>query len=145
MGVLVIEDDDSVRSAVRRALLLDGFEVLAAPTGQEGVLKVETVVPDAIILDLGLPDIDGIEVCRRLRSVGNRAPILMLTAREAVEDRVEGLAAGAGSPPGCVDQCPVTGRDSALYRASICVIHGFLTPTTDCVDISCLKLTRRSR
>jgi len=95
MRVLVIEDDDSVRAALRRALLLDGYEVLPAPTGQEGLLKAETVVPDAIILDLGLPDIDGMEVCRRLRSTGNRTPILMLTARDAVEDRVDGLEAGA--------------------------------------------------
>lgn len=95
MRVLVIEDDDAVRSAVRRALLLDGFEIVAAPTGQEGLLQAETVVPDAIILDLGLPDIDGMEVCRRLRSGGNRTPILMLTARDAVEDRVDGLEAGA--------------------------------------------------
>jgi two-component system response regulator MprA len=95
MRVLVIEDDDSVRSALRRALLLDGYEVVPAPTGQEGLLKAETTVPDAIILDLGLPDIDGMEVCRRLRSVGNRTPILMLTARDAIEDRVDGLEAGA--------------------------------------------------
>ncbi len=95
MRILTIEDDDSVRSALRRALLLDGYEVLAAATGQEGLLQAQTVVPDAIILDLGLPDIDGMEVCRRLRSVGNRTPILMLTARDAVEDRVDGLEAGA--------------------------------------------------
>ena len=95
MRVLVIEDDDSLRAAVRRALLLGGYEVLAAQTGQEGLLKAEADVPDAIVLDLGLPDIDGMEVCRRLRRVGNRTPILMLTARDAVEDRVEGLEAGA--------------------------------------------------
>ncbi|MGA2010819.1 MAG: response regulator transcription factor [Solirubrobacteraceae bacterium] len=95
MRVLVIEDDDSVRAAVRRALLLDGYEVLAAPNGQEGLLKAQSDVPDAIVLDLGLPDIDGMEVCRRLRGLGNRTPILMLTARAEVEDRVEGLEAGA--------------------------------------------------
>jgi two-component system response regulator MprA len=95
MRVLVIEDDDAVRAAVRRALLLDGYEVLAAPNGEEGLLKAQTDVPDAIVLDLGLPDIDGMEVCRRLRSLGSRTPILMLTARVEVEDRVEGLEAGA--------------------------------------------------
>jgi two-component system, OmpR family, response regulator MprA len=95
MRVLVIEDDDAVRSAVRRALLLAGYEVLLAPDGQDGLLQAQTAVPDAIILDLGLPDVDGIEVCRRLRGAGDRTPILMLTARDAVEDRVDGLEAGA--------------------------------------------------
>ena len=95
MRVLVIEDDDSVRAAVRRALLLAGYEVIQARTGQEGLLRTQTDVPDAIVLDLGLPDIDGVQVCARLREAGNRTPILMLTARAAVEDRVDGLEAGA--------------------------------------------------
>ncbi len=95
MRVLVIEDDDAVRSAIRRALLLGGYEILLSPNGQDGLFQAQTAVPDAIILDLGLPDIDGMEVCRRLRSAGDRTPILMLTARDAVEDRVDGLEAGA--------------------------------------------------
>jgi two-component system, OmpR family, response regulator MprA len=95
MRVLVIEDDDAVRAAVRRALLLGGYEVLQAPTGEDGLLSAQTDVPDAIVLDLGLPDIDGMQVCRTLRQSGNRTPILMLTARAAIEDRVDGLDAGA--------------------------------------------------
>ncbi|MBV9916420.1 MAG: response regulator transcription factor [Solirubrobacterales bacterium] len=95
MRVLTIEDDDAVRAALRRALLLAGYEVLQAQTGEEGLLRVGREVPDAIVLDLGLPDIDGIEVCKTLRSAGNRTPILMLTARVAVDDRVDGLEAGA--------------------------------------------------
>jgi two-component system response regulator MprA len=95
MRILVIEDDDSVRAAVRRALLLDGYEVIQAPTGQEGLRHAQSDVPDAIVLDLGLPDIDGVEVCRTLRRAGNRTPILMLTARAEVGDRVAGLDAGA--------------------------------------------------
>jgi two-component system response regulator MprA len=95
MRVLVIEDDDSVRAAVRRALLLGGYEVLQAPNGRQGLLSAQSDVPDAIVLDLGLPDIDGVQVCRTLRESGNRTPILMLTARAAVEDRVDGLEAGA--------------------------------------------------
>lgn len=95
MRVLVIEDDDSVRSALRRALVLGGYEVILAETGQEGLLSARTSVPDAIVLDLGLPDIDGVQVCQALRESGDRTPILMLTARAAVEDRVEGLEAGA--------------------------------------------------
>ena len=95
MRVLVIEDDDAVRVAVRRALLLGGYEILEAANGQDGLLRAQSDVPDAIVLDLGLPDIDGIEVCRTLRMGGNRTPILMLTARAAVDDRVDGLEAGA--------------------------------------------------
>ena len=95
MRVLVIEDDDSVRAAVRRALSLSGYDVVLAVDGQDGLLQAQTAVPDAIILDLGLPEIDGMEVCRRLRRDGNRTPILMLTARDAIEDRVGGLEAGA--------------------------------------------------
>jgi two-component system response regulator MprA len=95
MRVLVIEDDDAVRAALRRALLLGRYEVLEAHDGREGLLRAQTDVPDAVILDLGLPDVDGMEVCRTLRSAGNRTPILMLTARDAVDDRVDGLEAGA--------------------------------------------------
>jgi two-component system response regulator MprA len=95
MRVLVIEDDDAVRTAVRRALLLGGYEVIQAETGERGLLSAQRDVPDAIVLDLGLPDIDGMQVCRTLRSSGNRTPILMLTARAAIEDRVDGLDAGA--------------------------------------------------
>jgi len=95
MRILVIEDDDAVRAAVRRALLLGGYEVLQASGGEEGILKAQSDVPDAIILDLGLPDIDGMQVTRTLRGSGNRTPILMLTARDAIDDRVDGLEAGA--------------------------------------------------
>jgi two-component system response regulator MprA len=95
MRVLVIEDDDAVRAAIRRALLLGGYEVFQAPTGEEGLLRAQKDVPDAIVLDLGLPDIDGVQVCQTLRRSGDRTPILMLTARAAIEDRVEGLEAGA--------------------------------------------------
>ena len=95
MRVLVIEDDDAVRAAVRRALLLGGYEVLQAENGEQGLLRAQQDVPDAIVLDLGLPDIDGVQVCHTLRRSGDRTPILMLTARAAVEDRVDGLEAGA--------------------------------------------------
>ncbi len=95
MRILVIEDDDAVRAAIRRALLLGGYEVLQASTGEEGLLRAQQDVPDAIVLDLGLPDIDGVEVTRTLRGSGDRTPILMLTARAAIEDRVDGLEAGA--------------------------------------------------
>ncbi len=95
MRVLVVEDDDGVRDSLRRALTLGGYEVLTAEGGQEGLFKAESDVPDVIVLDIGMPDIDGLQVCRTLRGNGNRTPILMLTAREAIPDRIAGLDAGA--------------------------------------------------
>ena len=95
MRILVIEDDEAVRAALRRALTHAGYEVLLAADGEDGLLQAELALPDALVLDLNLPRVDGLDVCRRLRSVGNRTPILMLTARDAVEDRVAGLEAGA--------------------------------------------------
>ena len=95
MRVLVIEDDDAVRSAIRRALLLAGHEIVEASRGEEGLDRALSEAPDAIVLDLGLPDLDGVEVCRALRRGGDRTPILMLTARADVDDRVDGLEAGA--------------------------------------------------
>lgn len=95
MRALVVEDDDEVREALRRALLLGGYQVALASGGREGLLKAQTEVPDVIVLDVRMPDIDGLEVSRSLRRAGNRTPILMLTARAAVADRIEGLDAGA--------------------------------------------------
>jgi two-component system response regulator MprA len=95
MRVLVIEDDTSVRDALRRALLLGGWEVIEAENGEQGLARALGDVPDVIVLDVGLPDIDGLAVCRTLREGGDRTPILMLTARVEVPDRIAGLDAGA--------------------------------------------------
>jgi two-component system response regulator MprA len=95
MRVLVVDDDRSLRDAVRRALSLAGYEVDVAEGGQHGLTRIAARNPDAVVLDIGMPDIDGLEVCRRLRNSGNRVPILMLTARDAIEDRIDGLDAGA--------------------------------------------------
>src|SRR4051812_3475356 len=95
MRILVVDDDRSVRDALRRALTLGGYEVQLAEGGQQALTQVANGVPDAVVLDVGMPDIDGLEVCRRLRGAGNRVPILMLTARDAVADRIDGLDAGA--------------------------------------------------
>jgi two-component system response regulator MprA len=95
MRVLIVDDDRSLREALRRALTLGGYETLSAATGQEALTQVADVSPDALVLDIGLPDLDGLEVCRRLRQSGNRVPVLMLTARDAIEDRIDGLDAGA--------------------------------------------------
>ena len=95
MRILVVEDDRAVREALRRALTLGGYEVQTAEDGERAIEMVVQNVPDAVVLDIGLPGIDGLEVCRRLRLLGNRVAILILTAREQVSDRIDGLDAGA--------------------------------------------------
>src|SRR5438045_983523 len=95
MRILVVDDDRVLRDALRRALTLGGYDVRMADGGYEGLAQVVESRPDAIVLDVMMPDVDGIEVCRRLRSAGDRTPILMLTARDAVSDRIDGLDAGA--------------------------------------------------
>jgi two-component system, OmpR family, response regulator MprA len=95
MRILVVEDDRAVREALRRALTLGGYEVQSAEDGEQTIEMVVRNVPDAVVLDIGLPGIDGLEVCRRLRLLGNRVAILILTAREQVSDRIDGLDAGA--------------------------------------------------
>jgi two-component system KDP operon response regulator KdpE len=94
MRVLVIEDDDAVRSALRRALLLGGYEILTAPNGQDGIMQAQSAVPDAIILDLGLPDIDGTEVIVELRR-WYHAPIIVLSGRTSPGDKIGALDVGA--------------------------------------------------
>jgi two-component system response regulator MprA len=93
--VLAVDDDRALREALRRALGLAGYEVLLAGGGQDALTQAATAAPDALVLDVGLPDIDGLEVCRRLRAGGDRVPILMLTARDTVGERIQGLDAGA--------------------------------------------------
>lgn len=95
MRLLVVEDDPGVRGAVERALRGAGHEIESAADGQKGLDLAMTRPHDAVVLDLGLPAIDGLEVCRRLRESGNRVPVLVLTARAAIAERVEGLDAGA--------------------------------------------------
>jgi two-component system, OmpR family, response regulator MprA len=95
MRLLVVDDDRALRDVLRRALTLAGYDIKLAETGSEALAEVGSTVPDAVVLDVGLPDIDGLEVCRMLRREGNRVPVLMLTARDAVSDRIDGLDAGA--------------------------------------------------
>ena len=95
MRLLVVDDDRALRDVLRRALSLAGYEVRLTESGAGALSEISSNLPDAVVLDVGLPDIDGLEVCRLLRSEGNRVPVLMLTARDAVRDRVVGLEAGA--------------------------------------------------
>ena len=93
--VLVVDDEPPMRTALTRALELGGFGVDLAANGDEGLSQASECGPDLIVLDVMMPRLDGIGVCRRLRERGDRTPVLMLTARDAVADRVEGLEAGA--------------------------------------------------
>jgi two-component system response regulator MprA len=96
MKILVVDDERAVRDSLRRALELQGYQVELAADGAEALAQLESNgQPDAVVLDILMPGIDGLEVCRRIRESGNEVPVLMLTARDAVGDRVAGLDAGA--------------------------------------------------
>jgi two-component system, OmpR family, response regulator MprA len=97
MRILVVDDERAVRESLQRALELEGYEIELAADGREALARLENgePQPDAVILDVLMPVIDGLEVCRRLRRAGNRVPVLMLTARDEIENRVAGLDAGA--------------------------------------------------
>src|SRR5437763_9265763 len=92
--VLVVEDDTEIAGALRRSLGLEGYDVRISGDGEESLVESGTFEPDLVVLDLGLPRLDGVEVCRRLRDKGD-VPILMLTARDGTADRVTGLDSGA--------------------------------------------------
>jgi two-component system, OmpR family, response regulator MprA len=95
MRLLVVDDDRGLRDVLRRALTLAGYDVRLTDSGSGALAEIAAAAPDAVVLDIGLPDLDGLEVTRLLRAEGNRVPILMLTARDAVADRIDGLDAGA--------------------------------------------------
>lgn len=95
MRIVVVDDDRGVRESLRRSLEFNGYTVELAEDGQQAIDAVTRQRPDAMVLDLSMPRIDGLEVCRRLRSAGDDLPVLVLTARDAVSDRVAGLDAGA--------------------------------------------------
>jgi two-component system response regulator MprA len=93
--ILVVDDEPAVREAVDRALRLEGYETELASDGAQALEALADRAPDALVLDLLMPHVDGLEVCRRLRAAGDPTPVLVLTARDAVPDRVRGLDAGA--------------------------------------------------
>ena len=93
--MLVVDDDRAVRDSLRRSLEFNGYDVVLAADGAEGLVAVGAQHPDVVVIDVMMPRLDGIETTRALRAAGNDVPILVLTARDAVGDRVEGLDAGA--------------------------------------------------
>ncbi|MGZ5331411.1 MAG: response regulator transcription factor [Solirubrobacterales bacterium] len=95
MRILVVDDEPQLRRALERALKLEGYEVELAADGDEALTAIAASAPDAVVLDVLMPKRDGLEVCRELRAREDRTPVLMLTARDTVSDRVDGLDAGA--------------------------------------------------
>jgi two-component system response regulator MprA len=116
--VLVVEDDQGVRESLMVVLEVQGYEVVGVDRGEEGLVELARSVPDLVILDINLPGVDGIETCRRMRGSGFNGPILMLTARHEVADKVTGLDAGADdylAKPFALDE--LLARIRALLRA----------------------------
>ncbi|MDH6575698.1 response regulator transcription factor [Kitasatospora sp. MAP5-34] len=117
LKVLVVDDDPEVRAAVEDGLAVEGYAVRGAPDGLAGLSELSAWQPDAVVLDVMMPVLDGLAVCRRVRALGDRVPILVLTARDSVSDRVDGLDAGADDylvKPFALDE--LTARLRALLR-----------------------------
>jgi two-component system, OmpR family, response regulator MprA len=115
--VLVVEDDEAIADVLRRSLRAEGHEVKSAGDGAEALSAAEQFTPDLVVLDLGLPRLDGIEVLRRLRADGSDVPVLILTARTETEDRVEGLDTGADDYlPKPFERAELLARIRALLR-----------------------------
>ncbi|WP_274363465.1 response regulator transcription factor [Paenibacillus thermotolerans] len=118
--ILVIDDDEKITSMLRRGLAFEGYRVVTARNGQEGLQAAAEHDPDLIILDIMMPVLDGWEVCRRLREGGLKMPVLMLTAKDEVGDRVRGLDAGADDylvKPFALEE--LLARVRALLRRSV--------------------------
>ncbi|OUM96269.1 MAG: DNA-binding response regulator [Thermobacillus sp. ZCTH02-B1] len=93
--ILVVDDDEKITSLLRRSLTFEGYDVTTAHDGREGLQKILEHEPDLVVLDVMMPNLDGWEVCERIRKSGSNVPILMLTAKDEVKDRVKGLDLGA--------------------------------------------------
>jgi two-component system, OmpR family, response regulator MprA len=128
MKILVVDDERAVRESLRRALELQGYEVELASDGAEALARLAADgQPDAVVLDILMPGVDGLEVCRQIRRRGNSVPVLMLTARDAVGDRVEGLDAGADDylvKPFALEE--LLARIRALLRRAVPAADGVL-------------------
>jgi two-component system response regulator MprA len=137
--VLIVEDDPNVRTALSRALSFEGYEIDTAGDGGRGLEAVVQDPPDVIVLDVMMPFVDGLEMCRRLRARGDKTPVLMLTALGDVADRVEGLDAGADdylAKPFALEE--LLARVRALLRRS----SGDVTEVLSFADLSMNLATR---
>jgi two-component system, OmpR family, response regulator MprA len=143
--ILIIEDDEAILKVLRRVLTYEGYQVDTAIEGQSGLNMVRDVIPDLIVLDWMLPGMDGLEVCRRLRTTGS-IPILMLTAKDTIQDRVQGLDAGADDylvKPFELDE--LLARIRALLRRTQTDRAQVLTFADLSLDISTRQASRKGR
>ena len=144
--VLVVDDDRAVRESLRRSLEFNGYAVSLAEDGAAALAGISATNPDAIVMDVMMPRLDGIETTRALRSVGNQVPILVLTARDAVGDRVEGLDAGADdylTKPFALDE--LLARLRALLRRAAPDPAGGADERLEFADLSMDLATREVR
>ena len=147
LEILVVDDDAALRTALDRALKLEGYRVSFAHDGRQALQMMTGSSQDAVILDLGLPLMDGLEVCRRVRERGDRTPVLMLTARDAVTDRVEGLDAGADDylvKPFALDELLARLR-ALLRRSTATASEGVLKFGDLILDLQTMEVSRSSR
>ena len=143
----MVDDEPAVRTALRRALVQAGHHVTVASDGAEALAAVASDPPDALVLDVLMPGIDGLEVCRRLRAAGDATPVLMLTARDAVADRVAGLDAGADDyvvKPFALEELLARVR-ALLRRAGPGDGDGRLRVDDLCMDTAAHTVTRGTR
>jgi len=147
LEILVVDDDPALRAALDRALKLEGYRVSFAHDGRQALQMMTGASQDAVILDLGLPLMDGVEVCRRARERGDRTPVLMLTARDAVSDRVEGLDAGADDylvKPFALDE--LLARLRALLRRTVATPAEAILKFADMIlDLQTMDVRRGKR
>ena len=147
LEILVVDDDPALRAALDRALKLEGYRTSFAHDGRQALQMMTGGSHDAVILDLGLPLVDGLEVCRRVRERGDRTPVLMLTARDAVTDRVDGLDAGADDylvKPFALDE--LLARLRALLRRTVAAPSESLLKFADVVlDLQTMEVRRGER
>jgi two-component system response regulator PrrA len=139
--VVVVEDDDAVRSAVQRGLQMHGFDVRAVPDAEQALAEVARRRPALMVVDVGLPGMSGIDLCRRLRDLEVDTPVLVLSARDQVGDRVAGLQAGADDylvKPFALDE--LVARLQALQRRA-----GAATPTSSTVSAGPIWIDRDRR
>jgi two-component system response regulator MprA len=144
--LLVVDDEPAVREALRRALAVEGYAVDLAPDGAAALEALAAEEPDAVLLDVLMPRVDGVTVCRRLRERGSRVPVLMLTARDTVGDRVAGLDAGADDylvKPFALEE--LLARVRALLRRSAAAVDGALRFADLELDPATHEVRRRGR